>query len=504
MIKIFHTEQIRQADAYTIKHAPVSSIHLMERAAKAFTEQLLQDYPDKCIPKCIVCGNGNNGGDGLAIARMLLSKGHKANIYILPAKRYSNDFSKNLQRLSVKHKKHIHTVQSADFIDSIPEHAILVDAILGTGLNAPLQKDTIQYQVIAKLNQRTSLKVISVDTPSGLFCDAHTNGIAVKASKTYTFQFPKPAFLLPENGNYVNDFTILDIGLHPDYIASTPTSLYYLTRDDISQRIHSRKKYSHKGIFGHAAIAAGSFGKMGAAVLAGKSALRAGCGLVTLHIPACGYSIMQTSFPEAMCTTDKHDQQLSTFPTDEKYDAIAIGPGIGTHSSTTKALELFLKAYQQPVVLDADALNILSKKKNLLKSLPKRSILTPHPKEFERLAGKWQNDFERLALQQTFSKKYQVIVILKGAHTSISDTNGDVYFNSTGNPGMASGGSGDVLTGILAGLLAQRYTPEESAMIAVYLHGLAGDKALQQQSMESLIASDIIDNIGNAFNEIRS
>ena len=503
MMKLLNTEQIRQADEYTILHEPVSSLNLMERAANAFVTQLIKEHPDKKIRKHIFCGNGNNGGDGLAIARLLLSKGHQAEVYTFKSKKYSEDYSENLSRLSVKYKKHIHIINDINFINKISSDEIIIDAIFGTGLNKPIQKNTLQYQVIEKINQQNFNVLISVDIPSGLFADQHSEGIALKACKTYTFQFPKLAFLFPENGMYVNDFTVLDIGLHPDYITQAKTSFYFLTKEDVQQKLHLRKKYSHKGTYGHALIIAGSYGKMGAAVLSAKACLRSGCGLVSTHIPACGYEMMQTAFPEAMCSMDKNAKHLTVFPSDEKYNTIAVGPGIGTHLSTIKALEVFLKQYKQPIVADADALNILSKKKPLLKLLPANSILTPHPKEFERMAGTWKNDFERLSLQQSFSKKHKVIIVLKGANTSISDTNGEVYFNSTGNAGMATGGSGDVLTGIITGFLAQQYTPLDSAILGVYMHGLAGDLALQQQSMESLIASDIIDNLGNSFKEIK-
>lgn len=502
MIKILATAQIKAADEYTILQEPVSSIQLMERAARAFTAQFILDFPNKKKPILVLCGNGNNGGDGLAIARLLLQQKYTVTIFIFQATKYSADFTKNLKQLKAKYKKNIHEIHSTDFINNLSADTILIDAIFGTGLNAPLQKNSIQYQVIEKLNTLHFKNIIAVDIPSGLFADKHTDSIAIQATKTYTFQFPKLAFLLPENARYVNDFVILNIGLHPDFIAAAKTDYFYLTQQDVKEKLHTRKKYAHKGTFGHALINAGSYGKIGAAILCSKACLRSGCGLVSVHIPACGYTIMQTAFPEAMCSTDKNASYLTSFSTEEKYAAIAIGPGLGAHPATIKAIEGFLKNYQKPVVLDADALNILAKKKTILKLLPENTILTPHPKEFERLAGKWKNDFERLSLQQNFSKKYKVIVVLKGAHTSISDKNGRIYFNTSGNPGMATGGSGDVLTGIITGLLAQGYSAPDSALLGVYLHGLAGDKALIQQSMESLLASDIIENIGNAFKEI--
>lgn len=504
MIKILTAPQIKDADNYTIQNEPISSIDLMERAANAFVSQFNIDFPNSTHPIHIICGNGNNGGDGLAIARILLQQKEEVKVYIFQAKKYADDFLINLIRLKKKNKKCIHYIKDISFIDNIPTYSFIIDSIFGTGLNATIIKDSLQYKVIEKINSRHFYQVIAVDIPSGLFADQSTNSICIEANKTYTFQFPNLSFLLPETGKYVNDFTVLDINLHPEIIHKSDTTFYYITQKDIADKIKYRKKYSHKGTYGHALIIAGSYGKMGAAVLASKACLRSGCGLVTTHIPQCGYDIMQTAFPEAMCSIDKNSKYFSNFKQDNKYDTVAVGPGIGTHSSTIKAFETLLKQVKTPIVIDADAINILSKKKKLLQLIPKNSILTPHPKEFERLVGTWKNDFERLTLQQSFSKKYKVIIVLKGANSSISDTNGHVYFNSTGNAGMATAGTGDVLTGIITSLLTQQYAPLDAAIIGVYLHGLAGDIALHYQSMESLIASDIIENMGAAFKMIKN
>jgi NAD(P)H-hydrate epimerase len=501
-MKLFTADQIRNADEYTIANEPVSSLALMERASKAFVKQFEKDFPEKKIHKLIVCGTGNNGGDGLAIARILLDKLHTVKVFIIPSEKQSADFKKNLTRLQKKHKRAIQYWNDVSALDELPVNAIVIDGIFGTGLNKPVAKDSIYYNVISKLNSFKFQQVISVDIPSGLFADKSTAGIVLRSDKTYTFQFPKLSFLLPESEKYVNEFTILNIGLHKDYIDKEKTPFNFLIKEDLLKIMQPRKTFSHKGTYGHAGIIAGSYGKMGAAVLCSKACLRSGAGLVTAHIPSSGYTIFQTTFPEAMCSTDKNTHHITEMPSWKNYNAIGIGPGIGTDSSTVSALENFIKAHSTPLVVDADALNIISQNKNLLEFIPANSIFTPHPKEFERLAGKWKNDFERLEIQRKFSKKNKVIVVLKGANTSITDIDGNVYFNSTGNAGMATAGSGDVLTGIITGLLAQQYSPVNSALFAVFLHGLAGDLALQQQSMESLIASDIIENLGNAFKEL--
>lgn len=503
MIKILNTTQIRDADAYTILQEPISSIQLMERAANAFVQQFLQDFPNTDKPIIVICGNGNNGGDGLAIARLLATRKYNVKTFILPSENYSKDCKTNLNNFKKQLKKNIKTISSAEFISSYTPDTIIIDAIFGTGLNKPILKGSLAYSIIDTINKHTFKNVISVDIPSGLFADKNTTEISINATKTYTFQFPKLAFLFPENSKSVGSIKILNIQLHPDFIQQATTS-YFLTQEkDISAILKPRARFSHKGTFGHVLIIAGSYGKMGAAILSSKAALRSGAGLVSAYIPACGYTIFQTAFPEAMCITDKQQKQLSSFPNTGNYTAIAIGPGIGTSNTTTQAFIKFIKQLKTPVIIDADGLNILGKQKSILKLLPKNTILTPHPKEFERLVGKWENDFERLKLQQEFSKKHQVIIILKGANTSITDIDGTVYFNTTGNAGMATGGSGDVLTGILVGLFAQGYSPMHTAMIGVYLHGLSGDIALKIQSMESLIASDIIEHLGSAFKTLQ-
>lgn len=503
MLKIPDINQIREADKYTILHEPISSLELMERASLCFVNHFIITNNDKSIPVYIFCGSGNNGGDGLAIARLLAEKRYTVTVFYIEGQHPSTDNLSNLKRFQKKFRHLLHYINDVDFIETLKQDAIIIDAILGSGLNKSIISGSLYGQLIKQINANKFKEVISVDIPSGLYADKHTDGIVVESTKCYTFQFPKLAFLLPENGKYVSDFSVIDIGLHPTFCKELDTTFYYTEKDDIKSILHHREKFSHKGTYGNALLITGSYGKMGAAVLAAKATLRSGAGLLTVHIPKCGYTIMQSAFPEAMCQTDKNINNISSIPLSKSYDAIAIGPGIGTTATTQKAFILFIKKNKNPLIIDADGLNILSKNKQLLKLLPENTILTPHPKEFERLAGKWKNDFERLELQHNFSKTYKVIVILKGAHTGISDAEGNVYFNSSGNAGMATAGSGDVLTGILTGLLAQQYTPLQTALLGVYLHGLAGDLALREQSMESLIASNIIQQIGTAFKTIR-
>ncbi|HNL84582.1 MAG TPA: NAD(P)H-hydrate dehydratase, partial [Chitinophagales bacterium] len=493
--KILSANQIREADAYTIKNVPIASIDLMERAAKKWTALFLKDYPDKKQTKYIFCGPGNNGGDGLAIARLLLHEKHAVNVFILHSSQYSADFQLNLQRL-----KHYKCILSANDFPKLDKEDIVIDALYGSGLNKPI--NGLSAALINYLNEQES-SIISVDIPSGLYTEKQSGMPIIQAQKTYTFQFPKLSFLLPASGNTVGNFKVADIGLHPDFISKINTPYFYTNKKEIKALLKTRNKFSHKGTYGHALLVAGSHGKMGAATLCAKAVMRSGAGLLTAHIPGCGYSILQTALPEAMCICDDNNMHISGIPIQMTYAAVAIGPGLGTHQDTASALKSFLQANKTPCVIDADALNLIAQHKAMLKLLPENCILTPHPKEFERLTGTWTDDFDRLQKLQSFSKKHKVITLLKGAHTAIADVSGNVYFNSTGNPGMATAGSGDVLTGIICGLLAQGYSALESSILGVFLHGSAADLALKKQSEESLIASDIIKNLGRAFKHLK-
>jgi ADP-dependent NAD(P)H-hydrate dehydratase / NAD(P)H-hydrate epimerase len=494
-MKILSAEQTKALDAYTIENEPIASVDLMERASASFADWFTAHFKAN-QPVSIFCGTGNNGGDGLAIARMLHEKKYSVEVSIVYySTRTSADFDTNYKRLEpLLPVKAIHKPED---IVLPPQENILVDAIFGSGLNRPAEG--IAAAVIDALNKSKAVKV-AVDIPSGLYVDMYNSSpYIMEAAYTVSFQLPKLSFLLPQNFRYVGEWHLTDIGLHPEGIQQARTDYYYTDKAMVSSMVRKRSKYDHKGSFGHALIIAGSYGKIGAAQLAVKACLVTGVGLLTAYVPACGYEIMQIAVPEAMTLTDPQEKLISAIPSPEKFTTIGIGPGLGTDEATATAMTTLLGQYKSPVVVDADGLNILARKPDLLKQLPAGSILTPHPKEFERLAGQTANEYQRLEVLQKFARQHQVVVVLKGAHSAIATPEGKVYFNSTGNPGMATGGTGDVLTGIITSLLAQKYTPAEAAVLGVYFHGLAGDCAAGHTGFSALTASDIISYLPQAF-----
>ncbi|MBM3416934.1 MAG: NAD(P)H-hydrate dehydratase [Bacteroidetes bacterium] len=501
-MKILSAAEIREWDQYTIRHEPITSVDLMERAATACVKWLIENYPD-AESFGIFCGKGKNGGDGLAIARMLLEHNYKVTVHILEfGHKGADEFQANLEKLHKLPEADIHFVQSEENLHPVPEGQIIVDALFGSGLNRALEGVTAQ--LVRHINN-SGCEIVSVDIPGGLFTDRSSNGaLAVRATHTLSFQCFKPAFLFAENKETVGEIHILDIGLHPDYYKNLQVP-FELTDEEIIRSIYKpRNRFSHKGNFGHALLVAGSYGKMGAAVLAANACLHSGVGLLTCHIPKCGYEILQTAIPEAMVMTDFNSSFITKVEDNlSKYDTIGIGPGIGTASETKMMLREIFDTYRNPLVLDADALNILAAQKDLFQLVPAGSILTPHPKEFERLFGESSNDFERIPVALQKARELNCIIILKGHHSFIATTAGQGFFNSTGNAGMATGGSGDILTGILTGLLAQGYSSVEAAILGVYLHGLAGDLAAKEFSMEGMVAGDIIAGLGRAFQQLQ-
>lgn len=502
-MKIPTISNARAADAYTIENEPISSVDLMERAATQIYFWLMHNLRSKEVSIKIFCGMGNNGGDGLVLARLLATQDIYAQVFVLHvSENFSHDCEVNYERLKEIPEVPMYGIFSKDDFPKIDDNDIVIDALFGSGLNRPL--DGVAAELVQHLNDNHAIR-IAIDIASGLNGDSiviPTNPI-VHADYTLSMQFPKMAFLYPENEPFVGKWEVMDIKIHTDYIENVETENFYTTLDVIKPLIHKRGKHSHKGTYGHALLIAGSTGKTGAALLASESCMRSGVGLLTTHLPKAAMLPLQVYLPEAMISPDKSDDCFSQLPDLQPYNAIGVGPGLGKSEETANALKRLIQEAKVPMVLDADALNIISENKTWLSFLPERTIITPHPKEFERLFGKTENSRQRIELQREMSEKNNIIIVLKGANTSITFPNGSCFFNSTGNPGMATAGSGDVLTGILTGLLARGYKPQDACVVGVYLHGLAGDMAAQNLGEECMMAGDIIHYLPQAFKRLK-
>lgn len=497
-MRFFLTSQIREIDRQTIECEPIASINLMERAAESLFRWIVARFPSQNI-FTIFAGNGNNGGDGVALSRMLAMIGYNVNLFILETgSKRTNDLETNIERAKKQGLIEIRTISNASDFPSI-KNTIVVDALFGSGLTRPLEG--IYAELVTHINQSKST-IISIDIPSGLFGEKNpfpNPNSVIEANHTLTLQFPKLCLLFSDNQKFVGDWSILPIGLDEKTIEKTETDFCYLTSSFIKPLLQSRNKFGHKGTYGHALLVAGSYGMMGASVLASKSCLASGVGLLTVHVPKVGYNVIQSSVPEALVEIDQSEFIFTDEKNVDKFTAIGIGPGLGKGVTRAEALKKVLTSCKVPITIDADALNIISENKNFLELLPKNSIITPHPGEFDRLFGKCNSGFERFELARNVSAKYNVTIVLKGAFTQVFTPEGKVFFNSTGNPGMATGGSGDVLTGIITGLLAQDYSPRNASLAGVYIHGLAGDLASAAIGENAMVASDIISCIGNAF-----
>jgi len=499
-MKILSVKQLRELDQYTIENEPVSSIDLMERAAFECVKQIEKTFI-QFKSFVIFCGIGNNGGDGLAIGRILSQNGHKVRIFATDnLTKASDEFLVNYSRID-KNKIPIQAIEDVADFPKICESELIIDSIFGIGLNKPVVG--LQKEIIKKINE-LNCKVVSIDIPSGLFGENNVENnkeSIIHSDYTLTFQQPKLSFLLSDFGNFVKNWQVLDIGLSSEFVKKVETNLQLLTDKDVQKRFKPRGKFSHKGTFGHALIIAGSIGKMGASVLCTKAALRSGVGLVSALVPKCGNDIMQTTNPEAICELSLEKNYVSGKLNWDNYSSIGIGPGIGKEKGTKHLIEQVFENFNGSIVLDADALNIISEDKSLLEKIPQNSILTPHPKEFDRLFGKSDSASNRLNNQIIQAKLLKCYIILKGTYTSICCPNGSVFFNNTGNSGLSKGGSGDVLTGLITGLLAQGYNQNDACIISVWIHGLAGELASMKKNEITMTAMDVVDCFSEAIED---
>ncbi|MBO4740864.1 MAG: NAD(P)H-hydrate dehydratase [Bacteroidales bacterium] len=496
---IYKNSEIRRNEAFTMRQSGIFSYELMEKAANGCVAKIKDLVANTHTKFSVCCGTGKNGGDGLAIARLLHESGFAVEVFVVSRGSFVDaDTQQNLDKLPVTpvfvtNEEQVPTVFKGDFI---------IDALFGIGLNRPVEGVFAKFINAMNISQKP---IIAIDTPSGLFCDCATPNtcVVVEARHTLAIQTPKLAFMFPENDRKVGQFHLIDINLVAE--EEPQEGLVYYQDNDLCNLLKDRPRNSHKGNYGRALLVCGSKGKMGAAILAAKGCLRSGVGLLTTRVPECGYAIMQTAVPEAMCDVDTNNDYATCLPEIDvpKYDAIGIGPGISLQAEAL--LEDIIKQQPRNLVLDADAITILAQHPSWLELLPPNTVLTPHAEEFRRLTKQhFDSDFDMFSMQQQFSKQHSVYVVLKGANTCITAPCGHTYFNSTGNAGMATGGSGDVLTGIITALLAQHYAPDIAARLGVYLHGKAGDLALQHQSVESLTPSDLISHLGEAFNFLRN
>ncbi len=497
MIPILSAAKIREVDAHTILNEPIASIDLMERASLAFVRKF-EEIARPGLPIRIFCGVGNNGGDGLAIARILTKMGKYPEVFVVGDPGLgTKDFLKNLEAL--RQLAQIHFIkQESDIPPQAPDD-LIIDGLFGSGLTRPISGNFAK--VIEEINVNCSL-IYSIDIASGLYAETPPDGPCIRPAATISFQIPKLVFFQPQLAPYVGELYLVSIGLDQAFIQTQESDFYLTETSDFQLILKTRSKFSHKGDKGRLTLISGSKGKMGAAILSAKAALRAGVGLLTVHCPKVGYSIIQSIVPEAMVSEDEGEPVIQDMQSIPDSQTVAIGPGLGTDQVTLDAFSHFLEYWKKPIVVDADAINLIATQPSLLDKLPKGSILTPHPGEFQRLVGGWKDDFEKLEKLKALSKIYGLNIVLKGAYSAVCTTDGKIFFNPTGNPGMATAGSGDVLTGIIGSLLAQGYLPEDALKLGVYIHGLAGDYAKEKWGETSLIASDVIDGLGPALKNL--
>ncbi len=492
MIKIFPTIQLKELDAYTIENEPVSSIDLMERASRALARAMSERWSAE-TPFTVFAGPGNNGGDALAVSRLLAERGCRVEVYLFNTKgTLSPDCETNKERLAGVAGIDFHEITTQFVPPVLTAEHVVVDGLFGSGLNKPLSGG---FAAVVKYINTSPATVVAIDVPSGLMGEDNTYNIQaniIRADLTLSLQLPKLAFLFAENAPFVGEWQLLDIGLSEEAIEEKETDFALTEHEDVASMLKPRGKFAHKGNFGRALLIAGSQGMAGASVLAARACLRSGVGLLTVHIPFCNNFIVQTSVPEAMTEIDINDVRFSCATDTDDYQAVGIGPGLGKAGDTEAALLEQIESCQTPMVVDADALNLLGEHRSYIGRLPKGSILTPHPKELERLVGKCQNSYERLTKARELARSAGVHILLKGAYSVIIVPSGKCWFNPTGNPGMATGGSGDVLTGVVLALLAQGYDAETAARMAAYVHGLAGDIACKKHGVMGMTAGDIV------------
>jgi len=498
-MKLFRTAEIKEIEKLTIERQGIDSIQLMQRAAYRIAQELMDRW-DTTTPFVLFAGPGNNGGDTLAVAQILTEQGYSTKCYLIcPSRTLSPECTHMREIHANEDRAELYEVINSFTPPVLTSRTVIVDGMFGTGLNKPLEGG---FAGIVKYINNSSSYVVSIDIPSGLFGENNSQNnpeAIIKADLTLTFNAPRLSFLFRDNEQYIGKWKVLDLELDEEAVSETVSPHQIVEHHQIASVIKSRSTFAHKGDFGHGLLIAGSVGMMGAAQLAAGAALRCGMGLLTLHATRSANIIIQSTLPEAIFSPDNSLLSFSKVPSLDGYSAIAIGPGLGSSDECVSAFSTFMNRRNPNTILDADALNIIAKDKRLANNITPGSILTPHPKEFDRMFGESASDFDRLEKAKKLANQLRVIIILKGAFTASVLPNGEVYFNPTGNPGMANGGSGDVLTGILLSLLTQGYNQVEAALLGCYLHGLAADLAAENLTQHAMKAGDIINYIPKAF-----
>jgi len=496
--KILTRAAVKRIDAATVESG-TASIDLMENAARAFVDAFLRLYRgDKIL---VLCGPGNNGGDGLAVARLLADKSLDVDVYCLKSDRYSEGFEINLSRLRERNTE-LRFIRDASELRSSGHANVIVDALYGTGLNKPLAEPAAG--VVRWMNAQPAVR-ISIDVPSGMTEQPPAiSETMVNADHVVAFQIYRAELLLPRDAYSPLSISVVDIGLDEDAVSREATTHFLIEASDVKKMLRERRLFDHKWTYGHALLVAGSRKALGAALLATGACLRSGCGLVTVHTVRSGATALNALHPEAMFSPDAHDEMITGVNVKTKFTAVGIGCGVGRATETSTALVDVLAKSKVPCVIDADALNLLSEQHGWKALVPKGSVLTPHQKEFDRLAGDQPNDYERMQRQIALAVEMNCVVVVKGAYTRVALPNGLCCFNSTGTPALATAGTGDVLTGLITGLVARGYTSEDAAVIGVYTHGLAGQLAEEKFGIECVKASDVIDALPLAFKQLAS
>lgn len=501
-MKIIPSTHLKELDKYTIANEPIASIDLMERAARELSRAIARHW-DTSFRMIVFAGPGNNGGDALAVARLLSRQNYQVEVFLFNIKgKLSEECQTNLNRLKECGSVYFTEVSTQFDPPALTEKDLVIDGLFGSGLNKPLNGG---FAAVVKYINASKSPVVSIDIPSGLMGEDNTYNVRqniIRADLTLSIQLPKLSFLFPENEEIVGKWELLDIRLSPEFIETTQSPYHITEEEEIAALIKPRNRFAHKGNFGHGLLIAGSYGMAGASILSARACLRSGIGLLTVHVPIHNHDLIQSCVPEAIVHTDIHEHYFAE-PTDTAhYQGIAIGPGLGQEEDTALAMMEQIRNCSLPLVLDADALNILSSHRNWLNRLPKRSILTPHPGELERLIGKCMDTYERLTKTKELAAYLQSYIIVKGAWSTVVTPEGNCYFNPTGTPGMATAGSGDVLTGILLSLVAQGYLQEDACRLGVYVHGLAGDIAAREKGEIGMTSGDIVEALPAAWKKL--